>query len=149
MITMSGIIVGVDGSDHSRRALRWALNEAALRHTSLTVLTVHQVMAGFWGGAVSYPEDHVLTQHARKSAQEETDLALDQLGTQSPPPSVSVLAVIGLPAEELLQAAQDADMIVVGSRGAGGFKKLLVGSVTSQVAHHAHCPVVIIPPGQS
>jgi nucleotide-binding universal stress UspA family protein len=53
----------------------------------------------------------------------------------------------GLPAEELLEAAADtdADMIVVGARGTGGFKKLLLGSVSSHLAHHAHCPVVIVP----
>ena len=53
-------------------------------------------------------------------------------------------AVTGLPAEALLEAAADADMLVVGSRGAGGFKRLLMGSVSTQVTHHAHCPVVVI-----
>lgn len=50
------------------------------------------------------------------------------------------------PAHELLSAAKDADMIVVGSRGTGGFTRLLMGSVSTQVSHHAHGPVVIIPP---
>ena len=57
----------------------------------------------------------------------------------------AVARLVGLPADEILTAAQDADMIVVGSRGAGGFKKLLMGSVSSQVTHHARCPVVVIP----
>ena len=70
---------------------------------------------------------------------------LKQVGEESRPPSVTVRAVTGLPAEELLNAAADADMIVVGSRGAGGFKRLLLGSVSTQVTHHAHCPVVVIP----
>jgi nucleotide-binding universal stress UspA family protein len=78
-------------------------------------------------------------------AQEETDLVLGQLKTGPRPQSVEVLAVTGLPAGEILRAGEHADMIVVGSRGAGGFMKLLLGSVSSQVAHHAHCPVVIIP----
>jgi len=60
-----------------------------------------------------------------------------------------VLAAIGIPAEELLNAAASADMIVVGSRGAGGFKRLLMGSVAAQVTHHAHCPVVVIPAEQT
>jgi len=60
------------------------------------------------------------------------------------PASVAVQAVLGIPAEELLKAAADADMIVVGSRGAGGFKKLRLGSVSSHVVHHGHCPVVVI-----
>jgi nucleotide-binding universal stress UspA family protein len=64
----------------------------------------------------------------------------------SRPSSVTVRGVSGLPAEAILDAAKDADMIVVGSRGAGGFSRLLMGSVSSQVAHHAHVPVLIIAP---
>lgn len=142
---MPGILVGIDGSSHSRRALEWAINEAAIRQVPLTVLTVQQAVTGFWGAPVVYPGDADLAEHARKVAQEETDQALDKLGTGSRPPAVAVLATIGAPAEEILKAAEDADMIVVGSRGAGGFKKLLMGSVSSGVAHHAHRPVVIVP----
>jgi nucleotide-binding universal stress UspA family protein len=71
------------------------------------------------------------------------------IDTASRPPSVTVRAVAGLPSEALLDAAGDADMIVVGSRGAGGFKKLLMGSVASQITHHAHIPVVVIPAEES
>lgn len=144
---MSGIIVGIDGSAQSRRALEWAIREAAIRQAPLTVVTVQQAVTGFWGAPAVSPGDADLTEHARKEAQEETDEALDELGAGSRPPSVTVLAITGAPAEEILSLANDADMIVVGSRGAGGFKKLLVGSVTSQIAHHAHRPVVIIPAG--
>ena len=142
---MSGIIVGIDGSSHSHRALEWAINEAAIRHAPLTVLTVEQAVPGFWGSPVLYPGDADLTEHARKLAQDETDAALGQFPAEARPPEVTVLAVTGIPAEEILGAAMNADMVVVGSRGAGGFKKLLMGSVSSTVAHHAHCPVVIIP----
>jgi len=141
---MPGIIVGIDGSSHSRRALRWAIKEATTSRTPLIVLTVQHAMAGYWGPVV-YPQDPNLTEQARKVAQEETDIALAELGAGSRPPSVTVQARFGLPAEEILKAAADADMIVVGSRGAGGFKKLLMGSVSTQVTHHARCPVVVIP----
>jgi nucleotide-binding universal stress UspA family protein len=57
-------------------------------------------------------------------------------------------AVSGSPAEELLSATQDAELLVVGSRGAGGFARLVMGSVSSQVSHHAPCPVVVIPAGE-
>ena len=142
---MPGIIVGIDGSSHSRHALDWAISEAAIRHAPLTVLTVQQVMRSFWTGPMIYPEDAELAEHARKIAQDETDGALGKLAEDARPPAVTVLAVPGLPAEAILGVAKDADMIVVGSRGAGGFKKLLMGSVASQVIHYAHVPVVVIP----
>jgi nucleotide-binding universal stress UspA family protein len=142
---MSGIIVGIDGSGHSHRALEWAINEAAIRRAPLTVLTVEQAIAGFWGSPVVYAGDADLTEHARKLAQDETDAALGKLPAEARPPEVTVLAILGIPAEELLGISRDATMIVVGSRGAGGFKKLLMGSVSTTVVHHAHCPVVVIP----
>jgi nucleotide-binding universal stress UspA family protein len=143
---MPGIVVGIDGSARSRHALKWAMSEAALRGTPLTVLTVAQIATAYWGpAAIWYPPlDPDVAEQALKVAHEEVDAELDKLGTGSPP-SVSVKAVVGLPAEEILRAARDADMIVVGSRGAGGFRKLLMGSVSLQVTHHAHCPVVVIP----
>ena len=142
---MSGIIVGVDGSGHSQRALEWAMKEAAIRHTPLTVLTVHQAVAGYWGGMAVYPDDPARTEQARTAAQAETDKVL--AGLDGPrPESVTVKAVHGYPVEELIKAAQDADMIVLGSRGAGGFTRLLLGSTAGQVVQHAHCPVLIVPP---
>jgi nucleotide-binding universal stress UspA family protein len=141
---MPGIIVGIDGSDRSERALEWAVNEAAMRNAPLTVLTVRQVAQGHWGGTVAHPEDHALAEESRQVAQEATDKALAQLG-EARPASVAVRVVSGIPAEQLLDAAKDADMIVVGSRGAGGFARLLMGSVSTQVTYHAHCPIVVIP----
>ena len=140
---MPGIIVGIDGSTHSHQALEWAVSEAAARHAPLTVLTVHQALASNWGGPVLAEQD--LTKRAREAAQEETDIVLEKVGEEERPPSVTVRAVTGVPAEELLDAAADADLIVVGSRGTGGFKRLAMGSVCTQVTHHAHCPVVVIP----
>jgi nucleotide-binding universal stress UspA family protein len=142
---MPGIIVGIDGSAHSRRALEWAMREAAIRRVPLTVLTVQQAATGFWGDTIVYPDDQVPAEQVLKAAQGETDEILERLGDKSRPPWVTVQAVNGIPAEALLDAAADADMIVVGSRGAGGFKKLLMGSVSLQITHHAHCPVVVIP----
>jgi nucleotide-binding universal stress UspA family protein len=142
---MPGIIVGVDGSDRSRLALEWAIKEAAVRHAPLTVLTVSQALAGgYWGGP-GYPGDLDRTKQAQEAAQVETDNVLDKVGEDVRPASVTVRAVCGVPAEELINAAADADMIVVGSRGAGGFKRLLLGSVSTHVTHHARCPVVVIP----
>jgi nucleotide-binding universal stress UspA family protein len=140
---MPGIIVGVDGSAHSRKALERAIGEAAAHHTSLTVLTVHQAVRDVYGGVSHYPGDEDLTAKARQAAKAETDEVVASLGVQ--PESISVTAVHGLPAEELVKAAQGADMVVMGSRGAGGFARLLMGSTATQVAHHAHCAVLIVP----
>jgi nucleotide-binding universal stress UspA family protein len=142
---MPGIVVGVDGSDHSCRALDWAMSEAAVRHAPLTVLTVQQATAGYWGFAPSpYMPDPDLPGQAAKEATDETGIALGRLGTGERPASVTVRTVTGLPAEEILRAGQDADMIVVGSHGAGEFRELLTRSVSSRVSHHARCPVVVI-----
>jgi nucleotide-binding universal stress UspA family protein len=143
---MSGIVVGVDGSGHSQRALEWAAREAALRQSPLTVLNVQQVHAG-WGASPApmvYPIDPSDIERARKLAQAETDKALEGLGGQRPA-EVTVRAVSGLPTEELVRAADGAEMLVVGSIGVGGLTRLLMGSVSSQVTHLATCPVVVIP----
>ena len=142
---MPGIIVGIDGSAHSRQALEWAVNEASVRHAPLTVLTVNQAAADYRSSPVEYPGGLHPTEQAREAAQVETDRALKQVGNESWLPPVMVRAVTGRPVEELLNEAADADMIVLGSHGTGGSKRLLMGSVSSQVARHAHCPVVVIP----
>ena len=128
---MPGIIVGVDGSGHSQRALEWAAKEAALRNTSLTVLTVHQTVAGFWGGPLHYQGDNTLVQKAAEAAKAATEQVVTSLG-DSKPASVHVTAVEGFPAEEIINAGADADIIVLGSRGGGGFARMLLGSVSSQ-----------------
>jgi len=142
---MSGILVGVDGSGHSQRALEWAMKEAGLRHEPLTVLTVHQAVAGYYGGVAVYTDDPAHTELVRQAAQAETDKVLASLA-EPRPASVTVTAVHGFPVEELIKAGAGADVIVLGSRGAGGFTRLMLGSVATQVAQHAPCPVLIIPP---
>jgi len=141
---MPGILVGIDGSAHSQRALEWAAKEAAIRHTSLTVLTVHQAVRGFWGGTLHYAGDEELIEKGRQAAQAEADKVVASLG-DARPASVTVKATEGIPAEELLNAGADADMIVLGSRGGGGFARMLLGSVASTVAEHAKVPVMILP----
>jgi nucleotide-binding universal stress UspA family protein len=140
---MPGIVVGVDGSGHSRKALERAAAEAAAHHAPLTVLVIHQAVRDVYGSPSHYPEDAALTEKAKEAAQAETDQVLAAAGAQ--PASVTVTAVHGLPADELVKASQGADMLVLGRRGLGGFARLLMGSVTSQVAQHAHCAVLIVP----
>ena len=141
---MSGITVGIDGSDHSVRALEWAANEAAVRHAPLTVLTVHLVpQSGWTGNPIIVPQDAEEVEKERQAAEEMTLKVTSQLG-EARPASVTVHAVNGFPVPMLIEASREADLMVVGSRGAGGFAKLIAGSVSNQVVHHAHCPVVVV-----
>jgi nucleotide-binding universal stress UspA family protein len=95
---MPGIVVGIDGSEHSARVLEWAMREAALRQAQLTVLTVHQVAASYWtGNPVVYPEDRPMQEQARQAAEEAVAKAASQIG-DARPPSVTVRAVSGLAA---------------------------------------------------
>jgi nucleotide-binding universal stress UspA family protein len=142
---MPGITVGIDGSAHSTYALEWAIKEAAVRHTPVTVLTVHLVPASGWtGNPITLPQDATDVEKARQAAQELVLKVISQLG-DAQPPSVTVRAISGFPAQELIEESRTADLVVVGSRGAGGFTRLMIGSVSSQVVHHAHCPVVVVP----
>ena len=142
---MSGITVGLDGSAHSGRTLAWAVEEAAARKAPLTVIAVHEVASNHWTGhPVIYPGDQPELEKIRQAAEEMTQKAVHEAGEPGPA-SVTVRAVSGLAAEELINASGEADLIVVGSRGGGGFAKLMLGSVSRKVLHHAHCPVVVIP----
>ena len=144
---MPGIVVGVDGSDHSRRALGWAMREAVKHDVPLTVVTVHPPPArpatGIYWGIRTYPEDSFDPELARVATREFVDEVAAEAGEKVPEVIVSVIT--GDAAEELVNASHDADMVVVGSRGSGGFARLLMGSVSSQVTHHAACPVVVVP----
>lgn len=143
---MFEIVVGVDGSGHSQLALDWAVNEAAARHAALTVLTVNPVALSAWTGAPIRSEaDEPARDHAQQAAQQAADKAVGHLAGEARPASVTVSAVSGNPAAELVSASRDADLLVVGSRGAGGFARLTMGSTSSQVVHHARCPVVVVP----
>jgi len=139
---MGVIAVGVDGSDKSLPALRWAAKEASAHGHTLKVVTAWSVpvTALSPGGLPApYPSDELLSD--ARTAQEAI------VGRADIPAGVQVEhhIVEGGPAAVLLDAGLDADLIVVGSRGHGGFKGLLLGSVSHQVVGHAACPVVVVP----
>jgi nucleotide-binding universal stress UspA family protein len=144
---MSGITVGVDGSQNSIRALDWAMQEAALRQVPLTVIAVHEVIASYWTGTpVTMIQDEHALNVAREAAEKATAKASANLGEKQPP-SVTVQAVNGFAAQELIHASEDSEMLVLGARG-GGFAHRLLGSVSAKVAHHAACPLVLVPAGE-
>ena len=145
---MSGIVVGIDGSHNASHALEWAMTEAALRKAPLTVITVNSVSASYWtGNPVTVPADEERIANVRKLAEDAVAEVAAKLGTGQPA-SVTITAVHGFPAKSLLDASEDCDLLVVGTRGGGGFGSLILGSVSSQVVHHAKCPVVVVPAGE-
>jgi nucleotide-binding universal stress UspA family protein len=139
---MAGIVVGVDGSADAQVALEWAVAEAERRNAPLTVITVVPLVAvhGQPRAPILKPADD----ETLKAAATATTVAVEK-ATAGREISVSVRAATGAPAEILLKASADADLLVVGSRGRGGFARLLLGSVSSQVVHHTNCPTVVVP----
>ena len=141
---MGKIVVGVDGSDGSREALRWAFAEAKLRKDALEAVIIWQypITASLpTFGAMNTPDDF-------ESDARSTLLAIlaDEGITAESPVPVSTLVAEGNPARALLDAADTAELLVVGSRGHGGFAGVLVGSISQQCVHHATCPVVVVHP---
>jgi nucleotide-binding universal stress UspA family protein len=135
------IVVGIDGSEGSQRALLWAVDEARLRDAEIEV--VHSWHIPYTGGY--YAAAAIDWRPVEKSAQAVLDHAVDGVETAGlRHPVTRTLSTDG-PAPAILAAAKDADLVIVGSRGRGGFTGLLLGSVSHQVAHHATCPVVVVP----
>jgi nucleotide-binding universal stress UspA family protein len=142
---MPGIVVGVDGSPNSERALDWAMKQAAAVQAPLTVIAVHEVPKSYWGNMpVIGQADEVQLENLRQAAEEMTQRAASRLG-DAVPDSVTVRAVSGFVVKELVDASQDADLVVVGARGVSTFARVLVGSVSSEVVQQSACPVVIVP----
>jgi nucleotide-binding universal stress UspA family protein len=150
---MPRVVVGVDGSAGARNALELAVQEARLRGAVL-----HAVHAWRMPLALALPEPTIagfapvrvkdLDRLAEQLGEEASRLLHDELQTALGDDSgleVKREVVEANPAEALIDAARGADLLVVGSRGRGGFKGLLLGSVGQHVAHYAPCPVLIVP----
>jgi nucleotide-binding universal stress UspA family protein len=120
------------------------MREAAMRKVPLTVLAVHEVMASYWtGNPVTVPADTPELEKVRIAVEHAVADAAE--GLEGERPQVTVAAINGFAAKALIEASADSDLLVVGNRGGGGFPRLSLGAVASQVVHHAHCPVVIVP----
>jgi len=143
---MSGIFVGVDGSDHSRLALAWAVREAARQAMPLTVISVRPTpvrpATDIYWAVPDLPVDTRGEEAELQALREFVNKVADETGETLP--DITVVMEKGDPAEELIKASRDADLLVVGSRGSGGFARLMLGSVSSKVVHHAACPVVVV-----
>jgi nucleotide-binding universal stress UspA family protein len=141
---MGRIVVGVDGSPDGERALHWAIDEARLRGTDLEL-----VQAAPPAGRL----DAVTARSSREELEESAEHLLDQILEEVVLARVDTEDVVvhrtvrsGAAAEVLCDAARGADLLVVGARGHGGFRGLLLGSVAYQVVSHAPCPVVVVVP---
>jgi nucleotide-binding universal stress UspA family protein len=134
------IVVGVDGSDPSFAATHWAAQEAHRRGATLRVVHAYE-----W----AWPGAHFTnTPPAETAAREQADqlvAAAVTVANAAADVPVTGQAVRGRPAQTLIETARSADLLVVGSRGRGGFVNLLLGSISQQVATHAEVPVVVVP----
>lgn len=138
---MARIVVGVDGSEPAARALRRAVEEARLRAAKLAVVHVvpEPIIIAEPAWVPPPPRDEV-----RAAALEVIDEMLAGMDLEGV--RIERMAIIGNVARELCGLAEGADLLVVGSRGLGGFRGLLVGSVTQQVVAHSPCPILVVVP---
>lgn len=143
---MSEIVVGIDESTGAQRALEWALEEAVVHRR--TVRLVHaippiQSLYPYGMGDLAWLED--VNAQAEQAGRELLDSALAEAGGAPGGVPVERVARFGPAADVLIEESRGKALLVVGSRGRGGFTGLLLGSVSQQVVHHADCPVVVIP----
>ena len=131
------IVVGVDGSPQSILALRWAARIAASTGAAIDAVIAWHLPVGF--GWTFAPHNW----HLDLDAENALTAAVKQ-AFAAEPPHLRLLAREGLPAKVLLDAAAGAQLLIVGSRGHGGFVGLLLGSVSAACAEHAPCPVLIV-----
>jgi nucleotide-binding universal stress UspA family protein len=141
---MGVIVVGVDGSESSNAALTWAHAEARVRGSKLLLVHAWHPSAfeyGAMGVAAYEPHEDVL-----REAEAHTYLERTAAAVLGPEPGIDreLRVLKASPAHALRDAAVGADLLVVGSRGHGGFAELLLGSVSHYLVHHAPCPVVVI-----
>jgi len=134
------IVVGVDGSPASRQAVQWGAREASLRGLGLTLASAILPPISATGFGPGIPVSLDALDQIRQGARVE----LDNLARELPLADVRCEIEVGSPSGVLLAASESAAMLVLGSRGMGGFRGLLLGSVSTQVTGHADCPVVVI-----
>jgi len=138
------IVVGVDGSPHSGAALDWAIEEAVRCSADLEICTVWQPPGAGLEAYEYVPIEPTSELLASQAAHEVAELAAEQARRQLPADHVHTSVIEGGAAEELVAMSKCADLLVVGSRGRGGFAELLLGSVSHHCTSHAFCPVVVV-----
>lgn len=137
------IVVGIDGSEESQMALRWGLAEAKLRGSS--VRAVHAWRYPIYAGVYGYIPPETMDANALLSAAADgLRAAVEDAAGETAGVEIEQVVLQGPAAKELIDESKGAEMLVVGSRGHGGFAGLMLGSVSQHCAQHSHCPVVIV-----
>jgi nucleotide-binding universal stress UspA family protein len=137
------IVVGVDGSESARHAARFGLEEARIHNARLRLVSVWHIPLAVYASPLAPPPMPDLNEDLEALARDAIEATVAELGSVE---GVEIDRVVrqGQPAAILVEEAANADLLVVGSRGLGGFRGLLLGSVSQQCAEHASCPVVIL-----
>jgi nucleotide-binding universal stress UspA family protein len=141
-VVVAGIVVGIDGSEQSVSALSWAAKEAKLRGSVLHVVAVFSgaILSTGYEMATTDLSDYAAATNIMLGAAVDTVREFGDLeGVE-----VTTEVLEGHAGELLISVSKESDLLVVGSRGHGGFVGLLIGSVTTYVVNHAHCPVVVV-----
>ncbi len=134
------IVIGVDGSESSTDALRWAAHQAELTGDSLEAVITWEITPNSYGVALPLPSDYDPAAIAKQTLDETVRKVLGESAAHH----VRGRVVEGAPARSLLEIAKGADLLVLGSRGHGPFVGMLLGSVSEYCAAHATCPVVVV-----
>ncbi len=142
------IVVGVDGSANAEAALEVAADEARVRGEPLRVVAAWEVPSTVYGGGFA-PVDTEVFDSFRDRARDVAAEAAKTAAEKAPDVQCEVVVEEGDAASVLLGQAKGAALIVVGTRGLGGFKSFLLGSVSQKVVHHAPCPVLVVPAGEA
>ncbi|WP_316528816.1 universal stress protein [Kitasatospora brasiliensis] len=137
------IVVGVDGSDSSQRALRWAVRQAELTH-GVVVAVIAWEYPTYHGARGWFPPASTDEAVLEGRARQEVARAVEQALGGTPPVEVRTEVRYGTPAGALVEASRGAELLVVGSRGLGGFSGMLLGSVAQHCTRHATVPVVVV-----
>ena len=144
---MGSIVVGVDGSDESKEALAWAAEQARLTGAKLRAVHAWSIPALAMPSMSLEPASFPSTDDIdafKESAQRALDDETSAVVPEGSGIEVEKVLVQEFPAQALVQESEKAQLLVVGSRGHGGFKGMLLGSVSQHCVHHAKCPVVIV-----